>query len=96
MKDKLKNYDNEMIERIKKFLHSKKKLKNNKDFVDLNFVLKLLLEVYGIEKIKSERFFHQNFKNKPANVKISFTEYSSFMAKNFYFLSKTDIATLFK
>lgn len=53
IKDKLKNYDKEMIERIKKFLHSKKKLKNNKDFVDLNFVLKMLLEVYGIEKIKS-------------------------------------------
>lgn len=42
-----------MIERLKKFISSKKKVKNNKELVDMNFVLKLLLEVYSIEKIKS-------------------------------------------
>ena len=43
-----------MIERIKSFIHSKKKIKNyGKEFIDVNFVLKLLLEVYSIEKIKS-------------------------------------------
>ncbi len=42
-----------MIERLKKFINSKKKVKNNKELVDMNFVLKLLLEVYSIEKIKS-------------------------------------------
>lgn len=73
IKDRMKNYDREMIDRMKKFLNSKKKEKNGKDFIDLNFVLKLLLEVYSIEKIKSERFFHHNFKGKAANAKISYT-----------------------
>lgn len=32
-----------MLERIKKFISSKKKIKNNKQLIDVNFVLKLLL-----------------------------------------------------
>lgn len=51
-----------MILRIKKFIDSKKKTKSNVSLIDLNFVLKLLLEVYSVEKIKSERFFYNNFK----------------------------------
>lgn len=38
---------------MKKFLNSKKKIKGSKELIDMNFVLKLLLEVYSIEKIKS-------------------------------------------
>lgn len=33
---------------MKKFLISKKKIKYNRELIDLNFVLKLLLEVYSI------------------------------------------------
>lgn len=85
-----------MIERLKKFISSKKKVKNNRELVDMNFVLKLLLEVYSIEKIKSERFFYNNFKCKSASTKISYTEYSAFMTKNFEFLTKGDIARLYR
>lgn len=53
IRDRLRNYDREMLERMKKFLNSKKKVKNGKELIDVNFVLKLLLEVYSIEKVKS-------------------------------------------
>lgn len=96
IKDRLRNYDREMLDRMKKFLNSKKKIKNNKELIDVNFVLKLLLEVYSIEKIKSERFFHHNFKSKTPSLKISYTEYSAFMSKNFDFLTKNDIAKLYR
>ena len=97
VKEKLKNYDNEMIEKIKGFIHAKKKVKNYiKSFIDINFVLKLLLEVYSIEKIKSEKFFHYSFKSKNPTSKITYTEYASFMGKNFDFLTKADIAKLYR
>lgn len=53
IKEKLKHYDSDMVEKIKGFILAKKKIKNNKNLIDVNFVLKLLLEVYSIEKIKS-------------------------------------------
>jgi hypothetical protein len=53
IREKLKNYEREMLEKIKILLNSQKKNKNNREFIDVNFVLKLLLEVYSIEKIKS-------------------------------------------
>lgn len=59
-------------------------------------MLKLLLEVYSIEKIKSEKFFHHSFKSKNPNCKITFTEYSSFMVKNFSYLTRGDVAKLYR
>ena len=62
-----------MINKVKKFLFSKKKVKFEKELIDVNFVLNILLEVYSIEKIKSEKFFYHTFKPKEGNTKITYT-----------------------
>ena len=46
--EKLKNYEREMIDKLKKFIRMKKKNKMGRDYIDSNFVLKLLMEVYSI------------------------------------------------
>ena len=51
--EKLKNYEKEMTIKLKKFIKMKKKNKMGSEYVDSNFVLKLLMEVYSIEKVKS-------------------------------------------
>ena len=45
---KLSPYDNHIIEKVKTILKSRKKEKNRDSFIDRNFVLKLLLEVYSL------------------------------------------------
>lgn len=76
-----------MIDKIKKFIDLRKKTKMGRDYIDSNFVLKLLMEVYSVEKVKSEKFFHHNFKMKVQGCKISYAEYFSFMEKNFHYLT---------
>ena len=54
---KLQPYETYIIDRIKNIIKGKKTVKYGESFIDKNFVLKLLLEVYALERIKSERIF---------------------------------------
>lgn len=75
---------------------TKKKFKNNFHLVDSNFVLKILLEVYAIEKSKSEKLFQENFTSKMKNSKIAFGDFFAFMTKNFKFLNSNEIAKIYR
>ena len=89
---KLSPYENYIIERVKNILKSKKTIKYGESFIDKNFVLKLLLEVYVLERVKSERIFESSFKSKMKKSYITFGDFHHFMNKNFSFLSSIEIA----
>lgn len=84
---KLAPYENYIIERVKNIIKSKKSVKYGEAFVDKNFVLKLLLEVYALERSKSERIFESSFKSKMKKSYITFGDFHHFMVKNFNFMS---------
>ena len=50
---KLMPYENYIVEKVKNILKSKKKIKFGEAYIDKNFVLKLLLEIYALERPKS-------------------------------------------
>ena len=49
---KLMPYENYIVEKVKNILKSKK-IKFGEAYIDKNFVLKLLLEIYALERPKS-------------------------------------------
>lgn len=77
-------------------MRAKKKLKHGEAFIDKHFVLKLLLEVYAFERIKSEKIFDSTFHLKMKKSFITYHDYQGFMRQNFPSLSSTDIALLYR
>jgi len=93
---KLNCYENYIVERVKNILKSKKKIKFGEAFIDKYFVLKLLLEVYGLEKGKSERVFESSFSCKMKKSFVTFGDFHHFMVKNFSYLNSVQIAELYR
>jgi hypothetical protein len=93
---KLGPYENYIVERVKNILKSKKSIKYGEPFIDKNFVLKLLLEVYALERGKSERVFESSFRSKMKKSYITFGDFHHFMCKNFTFLSSPETAELYR
>lgn len=64
--------------------------------MDKNFVLKLLLEVYSLERNKSERVFESSFTAKMRKSYITFGDCHHFLTSNFSFLTSPQIAELYR
>ena len=93
---KLAPYENYIIERVKNILKSKKKVKYGESFIDKYFVLKILLEVYGLEKAKSERIFETSFKARKKKQFITYENFHHFMSTNFSHLTSVEVAELYR
>jgi hypothetical protein len=59
-------------------------------------VLKLLLEVYSLERAKSERVFESSFTAKMKKRYITFGDCHHFLASNFTFLTSPQIAEIYR
>ena len=93
---RLAKYDQATIDKIKTMIVSKRKVKNNHSLIDCNFILKILLEVYSIEKKKSEKIFQESFTSRGKDSRISFVDFHIFMTKNFKFLTSSEISRLYR